>query len=106
MLRRPQPRFRAQHEQRLADRACRLLHLLDLLRRVCGVRIDDERDQSGLGQERAEQSQALGPQSGREHIDAGGVTARLIKACHEAEFDRIVAAAKHDRNGGGRGLRR
>ena len=28
----------------------------------------------------------------------------MIEACHEAEFDRIIAAGKHDGNGGGRGL--
>src|SRR5262249_3728023 len=41
-----------------------------------------------------------------EEVDAGGITARSIEACHQAELDRVITHTEHDRDRRGRSLSR
>ena len=61
--------------------------------------IDENTDQCGRGHQLAHEFEPLGEQFGRQPGDAGGRAPRPTEARHQAEFHRVVAGEKNQRNG-------
>src|SRR5262245_48973522 len=78
------------------------------LRRLIGRigRIDKEGYATGCRHDLAQQLHALGHQFVGKEVDAGGIAARAVETCYQAELDRVTSYAEHDRDRRGRGLSR
>src|SRR5262249_9278717 len=78
------------------------------LRRFIGRigRIDKEGYATGCRHDLAQQLHALGHQFVGKEVDAGGIAARAVETCYQAELDRVTSYAEHDRDRRGRGLSR
>src|SRR5262249_23640711 len=81
---------------------------LPQLRRLIGRigRIDKEGYATGCRHDLAQQLHALGHQFVGKEVDAGGIAARAVETCYQAELDRVTSYAEHDRDRRGRGLSR
>jgi hypothetical protein len=77
------------NEQRLVDGARCRLHLLDLERRRCVIRVDDKGDRAGLRQKFTHESETLWPKFGREQAHTGGVAAGPVEAGDEAKLQEL-----------------
>src|SRR5262249_60787738 len=78
------------------------------LRRFIGRigRIDKEGYVTGRRHDLAQQLHALGHQFVGKEVDAGGIAARAVETCYQAELDRVTCYAEHDRDRRGRSLSR
>src|SRR5215469_4462930 len=85
---------RIENDDVLPDRLRRREHLLG----VQTARVDDERNQLGVGHELTQQMKALRPELGDEAIHAGGIAPGTVEAGDKADLDGIAAAGEYDRN--------
>jgi len=78
----------------------------DIGLRVGIIGVHNYCDGGDCGEQFIQKFQALWPEPAADQRHPGGVAAGPVEACHQAGPDRVETHEEHDREGGGRGLRR